>query len=665
MFFIRGIGDAFVLAKVNLNARDSDGNTPSHLAAKDGTWDVYDWLNQQGADLDATNNAGETPRRLAMHSTDPFSRFRSNANTDIFQAIRQDKLESVAAILKSEPGLLNQANQYGQTPLLAAAQARRTNIIDFLDAQGVKWDPVSAILSGHAEVLRRLIAQQPKLVSDASLLREAAVDGNVTAVEILLAAGADLKATDPYGLSPLGNALLQQHNDVVELLMKRGVAKNIFDAVFTGDAETVAALIGQDKSLASTADDDGFSVAEVAAAMGKDQILKLLLDKGVSPNFQNPDTGKSLLYAAAEYDQTNTAELLIQRHARLDVKDKDGYSPIHIAAFWDSVAVLDLLLKHKVDPNLRTGVPGVPRPPVGAVSPFLNWRLFALQENTPLHLAALASQTNAIALLLKWGASIDATNSYGTTPLGLAIQILQRLVPPMNPSNIRLPFAPPSVPMNKPLRKSVAITLLEQAGGKHGERRGPAGMMPFGPPTMARFPSMTGAPGSQAPVLQTGADYHAQGCVDYNARRFTNALADFRKSCELGSDNQDYSYFRIWLIRARLGEKEAATQELVAYLEFRKTLKPDDWPSKVERFLAGQLLESDFLKAADDANLQTAKEQHCEAYFYAGSKRLFENDKMGAVDYFKKCLTTNVTDFEEFTSAATELRFLQLPQISP
>jgi lipoprotein NlpI len=115
----------------------------------------------------------------------------------------------------------------------------------------------------------------------------------------------------------------------------------------------------------------------------------------------------------------------------------------------------------------------------------------------------------------------------------------------------------------------------------------------------------------------------------------------------------------------RLGEKEAATEEVAAYLERRAGQKPNDWPSKVGGFLAGQLSESDFLKAADDPNLQTSKEQHCEAYFYVGSKHLIEKDRMAAVDYFKKCLTTNVTDFEEYTSAASELLFLQLPPTNP
>ncbi len=664
MFFLRGIGDTFILAKVDFNARDNAGDTPLHIAARTGTRDVYDWLVKQGCDPDATNNAGETPRQLASRSTDPFSRFQFNADTDIFQAIREGKLDTVAAILKSTPDLLNQTNQFGQTPLLLAAQTRHTNIVDFLDAHGVRWDPVSAILAGRTEILRKLIAQQPQLAFDGSSLRLAAANGNVPAVKILLAAGANLKATDPDGLSPLGITLVQQHGDVAGLLTKQGATENIFDAVYSDDAERAAALIDKDKSLVSATNAAGVSVAEIAAATGNGKILKLLLAKGVSPDFKNPRTGQSLLYVAAAYNQTNTAELLIQRHfwqrlAKLDVVDDLGFTPLQIAAFRGSTEVLELLLKYNADCNQGT-IPAGSVPPFGGVES--QARLLAAGGNTPLHLAALTGQTNVIVVLLKHGAFVNATNAYGMTPLDLASMAGPPPFLLMRSMDLRLPMAPTfSSSGNLMLRRGATIVLLEQAGGKHGEGRGPGGMMPFGPPMMTRYPSMSAAPAPQAPVLQTGADYHAQGCADYNAQRFTNALADFRKSCELGSDNQDYSYFRIWLIRARLGEKEAATQELAAYLDGRKVEHPDDWPSKIGRFLAGQLSESDFLKAADDPNLQTSKEQHCEGYFYVGSKHLIENDKMAAVEFFKKCLTTNVTDFEEYTSAASELLFLQMP----
>ena len=659
MFFIRGIGDTFRLAKVDFNARDNAGDTALHIAARTGTRDVYDWLVKQGCEPDATNNVGETPRQLAMRSTEPFSRFQRNADTDIFQAIREGKLDSVAAMLKSAPDLLNQTNQFGQTPLLLAAQTRHTNIVDFLDAHRVQWDPASAIFAGRTEVLRKLIAQQPKLAADGSSLRLAAAKGNVAAVEILLAAGADLKATDPDGLSPLGIALVRHHGDVVELLVKQAATKNIFDAVLSDDAETAAALIETNKSLASVTNAVGVSVAEIAAACGNEKTLRLLLDKAVSPNYQNPTTGKSLLHAAAAYDQTNTAQLLIRRHAKLDVADNIGFTPLHLSAFRGSVEVLELLLNHKVNCNQGT-ISANFMPPFGRVEP--QARQLAGGGNTALHLAALTGQTNVIAVLLKWGASVNATNTHGMTPLDLASTIGPPPFLWMRSTDMDLPIGPPLSSRENPMvRRGATIALLEQAGGKHGERRGPTGMMPFGPPMATRFPAMSAAPAPQAPVLQTGDDYHAQGCVAYNARRFTNALTDFRKSCELGSNNQDYSYFRIWLIRARLGAREAATQDLAAYLGRRKAQKTDDWPLKVGNFLAGQMSESDFLRAADDPNLQTSKEQHCEAYFYVGSKHLIENDKMEAVDYFKKCLTTNVTNFEEYSSAASELLFLQAP----
>jgi lipoprotein NlpI len=93
----------------------------------------------------------------------------------------------------------------------------------------------------------------------------------------------------------------------------------------------------------------------------------------------------------------------------------------------------------------------------------------------------------------------------------------------------------------------------------------------------------------------------------------------------------------------------------------RKAQKTNDWPLQVGHFLAGQMSEISFLETANHPNIQTAKEQFCEAYFYIGSKRLIEEDKPGAVDYFKKCKTTNLTDFEEYQSAASELLSLEMP----
>ena len=531
MSFIRGIGDTFVLAKVDLNARDNDGDTPLQLDAKTGTKDVYDWLVKEGASQDATNNAGETPRQQALRSTNMFSDFRFNPDTDIFQAIRQNKLESVAAILKSEPGLLNKPNQFGQTPLSVAVQVGRTNIVDFLDKQGVQWDAVSAVLASRTDVLQNLIAQQPGLATDGSLLRLAAANGNVPAAEALLAAGADLKRTDSSGFSPLGNALAQKHNDITILLIKRGATKNLFDAAFSGDTETVAALINKDKSLVSATNADGLSVPEIAAARGDDQMLKLLLDSGMSSNFKNELTGKTLLEAATAYNQTNTAELLIRHRAKLDVTDDLGLTALQVAAFRGSTEVLALLLNHKADCNVRVASPkaGSPFERGLPISPVFQRRM--LEGNTALHLAALTAQTNAIALLLKWGAFVNATNSNGMTALDLA----QAFGPPqpylMSLTGLKLPFATPySMRDNPNGRRDIAIALILKAGGKNGERRGPAGMMPFGPPTVPRSPAMSVAPSPQAPVLETGRDYHDQGCSDYNSRRFTNALADFRKS---------------------------------------------------------------------------------------------------------------------------------------
>jgi len=59
---MRGVDEVFLAAKVDLQARDKDGNTPLHLAANAGTADVFKWLLKNGASLDATNSLGKMPQ---------------------------------------------------------------------------------------------------------------------------------------------------------------------------------------------------------------------------------------------------------------------------------------------------------------------------------------------------------------------------------------------------------------------------------------------------------------------------------------------------------------------------------------------------------------------------------------------------------------------------
>ena len=98
-----------------------------------------------------------------------------------------------------------------------------------------------------------------------------------------------------------------------------------------------------------------------------------------------------------------------------------------------------------------------------------------------------------------------------------------------------------------------------------------------------------------------------------------------------------------------------ATKELAQFLKVRN---PDDWPSKVMRFLMAQLSEADFLKAAQSKEAKTDRELKCVAYFYAGTRRLIDADKETARKYFEKCIETGVKNFTEYQSAEAELKAL-------
>lgn len=464
MFFINGIGDTFVVAKVRLETRDNEGNTPLHIAAKTGTKDVFDWLVSQGASLDATNNLGETPRALAADNTTAFPHFGPpSSETDIFEAVRQGQIEAITKLINADSKLVNAVNQFGQTPLRLATSNGKTNVVEFLAQHGAKWDIVSAVIAGRDDELRDILDREPSAVSKGSLLM-AVEHGSLAVVKTLISAGANLNEQDSRGFSPMGEALLLQETNMADLFRQHGAIENIYDAVYLNQPETVAALLAKDSSVLSpTTSSHVMPLTVIALSSGHIDILKLLFDKG-APN------GASLLHLAALLNQSEGVPLLFQRGAKVDALDENGFTALHLAAIKGSIEVATLLLKHKPNPNASTSPPAA-----GSARPMaIMFRLDAFAGDTPLHLAALACQTNMIALLLKSNASVNATNAMGMTPLDL---IGQRRSSPnflfqMQLSFPRVPGLPQptySRPDTSPSARQITIDLLKNAGGKKGQ----------------------------------------------------------------------------------------------------------------------------------------------------------------------------------------------------
>ena len=156
-------------------------------------------------------------------------------------------------------------------------------------------------------------------------------------------------------------------------------------------------------------------------------------------------------------------------------------------------------------------------------------------------------------------------------------------------------------------------------------------------------------------IFDSGADTI---CLLPDSVRQLGALSDFYEACELNPTN-DYTHFGIWLSSSLLGNSKGATEELKKYLATLQANKTNDWPSQIGCFLVDQMTEKELISAAENANARRNQEQHCEAYFYIGSKRLVVGDKAVAASYFEKCLATGVQNFNEYQSAKAELRVLK------
>lgn len=129
-------------------------------------------------------------------------------------------------------------------------------------------------------------------------------------------------------------------------------------------------------------------------------VIRVLLDHGIlihrDVNHQDRQGRTALHYASHTCCEHTAAviSLLLQNEAKVDIKDKHGFSPLHFASQAGSVDAIQLLLDAGADPS-ASGLGGI----------------------APLHLAASAGKIAAVRLLLERGADVLSFAQDGKSPL--------------------------------------------------------------------------------------------------------------------------------------------------------------------------------------------------------------------------------------------------------
>jgi len=159
-----------------------------------------------------------------------------------------------------------------------------------------------------------------------------------------------------------------------------------------------------------------------------------------------------------------------------------------------------------------------------------------------------------------------------------------------------------------------------------------------------------------------GRCYLERGKLLYDARKWDEAAADFRRGAEmLVEGSQVSSQLFLWMTRARAGEAMGATRELVDVVK-SKRVAGTFFFRMCARFLNGEMDEPTWLQTAvrikaDDADEDELK---AETYYVAAVKRLAFGDEAGAVPLLQEVLDTGAEGSYAYDRARVDLEDLLL-----
>lgn len=465
-------------------ARDNWGYTPLHEAAAKGKVDVCIVLLQHGADPNIRNTEGKTPLDLADTSTRPVLTGEHCA-ADVLEAARSGADDRLAVLVTPLNVNVHASDGRRSTPLHLAAGYNRARAVRLLVQRGADV---------HAKDKGGLVP-----------LHNACSYGHYEVTELLVRAGADVNATDLWAFTPLHEAASKARLEVCSLLLSEGAdptllnchGKSALDVAPTRELQERLAFeyrghclleacrlaepmrvkkqltvsvtsqsqpqSGQASAAPSTSSSPSLGVecpvealvnfthlatgdkplhcAAASVYPKRKQVMELLIRRGARVNEKNKE-GQTPLHVATEHSHLDAMDLLLRHGAKVNACDVNGESALSLAARRDSTAACRLLLAcgadtradaHYPQPEAedacgnaaalrlleaaRTGDVETARAILDARPGLVNCRDVDGRHSTPLHFAAGYNRLLLAQLLLQRGADVHAKDKGGLVPL--------------------------------------------------------------------------------------------------------------------------------------------------------------------------------------------------------------------------------------------------------
>eukprot|EP01137_Pigoraptor_chileana_P023679 Opistho-2@90369 len=341
------------LADVNVPAKD--GNLPIHLALMRNQEDVVKELETRGADINKPDSEKYPPVHYALKSANvPMATFFVNRGADV-DAVNGDGDQPLHVALRAGPQFvalcgtlvnkgasLHVTDHHGRTPFHYAMEAGK----------------------GAQQLIRRM----------------AEID---TAL-----GGVGINVPDRRGETALMMAARQRDAGLFQYLLEHRANPNMQN----DRGETAVHVI-----IDSRVENKAASASEEAAVC---ELISACVKEGLDLSLRTKETGDSLLHLTVKHGLVGVARHLLSLHpALLSQQNVANNQPLHLAAFFGSVSMMELLLSAGADRDALNG-----------------------RHETPLHMAVRGQQLPMTEYLLSIGCNPHHWDCNGNFPLHSAIE---------------------------------------------------------------------------------------------------------------------------------------------------------------------------------------------------------------------------------------------------